>query len=445
MMKEKYSEDFEEGFPADLKPPSEGIQEKINEQTALLVGVYEGQDGKQICEEHLDELERLADTLGFATLQKCPCNIRKFDAATYLGKGKLEDLVIIAQTLEPQIVVIDDEISPSQQRNLEKIFKIPVLDRTEIILEVFSQRARTREARLQIELAKTRYELPRLKRLWTHLSRQRGGSSQSKGEGEKQIEIDRRLIKKRIERLQAELKEVAEHRKTQRQSRERSEIPTFAIIGYTNAGKSTLLNAFTNADVLVEDKLFATLDTTTRKFVLPNAQEVLLIDTVGFIRKIPHTLVAAFRSTLEEAIQADILLHLIDVSHPMAEEQSETTFEVLKELNAGKKPIITVLNKVDACTNSSVLERMRIKYPRTVQISALQKTGFDALMQIMMEEIAKRRRIVQLKIPQENYDLVSEIIRSGKILTQEYVENDIFLRVEIPDLLAKRLERYQVK
>lgn len=419
--------------------------EPLNDNTALLIGVYQGQEGKRICEEHLDELERLMDTLGFITLQKFPCASRKFEAATYLGKGKIEELVSIAQTLESKLIVIDDEITPSQQRNLEKLFKVPVIDRTEAILEVFSQRAKTREARLQIELAKIKYELPRLKRLWTHLSRQRGGSSQSKGEGEKQLELDKRMLKERIERLQAELKQVREHRRTQRIARERSEIPTFAIIGYTNAGKSTLLKAMTNADVLVEDKLFATLDTTTRKFILPNQQEVLLIDTVGFIRKIPHTLVAAFRSTLEEAVQADILLHLVDVSHPMAEEQAETTFEVLKELNAKQRPIITVLNKIDICTIPSMIDRMRIKYPRTVQISALEKSGFEALMQIMMEEVAKRRRFMKVKIPQSNYDLVSEIIRSGKVGNQEYTENDILLNVEVPEALAERLKSYEVK
>lgn len=438
-MSEKDLLDNDEKF-SELSKKNE-LQEP---QTALLIGAYQGNEEKKICEEHLDELERLAETLGFITLQKFPCATRKFEAATYLGKGKIEEIQSISSSLEPKLVIIDDEITPSQQRNLEKIFKIPVLDRTEVILEVFLQRAKTREARLQIELAKIKYELPRLKRLWTHLSRQKGGGVQSKGEGEKQIEIDRRLIKNRIERLQTELKAVVEHRKTQRIARERSEIPTFAIIGYTNAGKSTLLKALTDADVLVEDKLFATLDTTTRKFVLPNSQEILLIDTVGFIRKIPHTLVAAFRSTLEEAIHAEILLHLIDVSHPMAIEQAETTFEVLKELGAGKKTILTVLNKIDSCTNHSTIDYLRIKYSRTIQISALHRTGFDTLLESMMHEISKRRKDVVLKIPQSQYELVSEVMRSGKIFEQEYLENDILIKVEIPEILANRLAKFIV-
>lgn len=408
----------------------------------LLVGVYQGTDQKQLCEEHLDELQQLIETLEMTALQKVACANRKFDASTYIGKGKIEELIEIAKNQEAEVIVFDDEISPSQQRNLEKLFGIPVVDRTEIILEVFSRRAKTKEAKLQIELARVRYLLPRLKRLWTHLSRQRGGSSQSKGEGEKQIEIDRRLLKNRIERLTSELKNVRANRQTQRLARERTEIPTFAIIGYTNAGKSTLLKALTLADVLVEDKLFATLDTTTRKFVLPSQQEILLIDTVGFIRKIPHTLVAAFRSTLEEATEADILLHLIDASHPMALEQSETTFEVLKELNAAKKPIITVLNKVDRCADRSSLDRLRIKYPKTVQISALHQVGFEDLMETMMQELAKRRQVVSLRIPQSEYGLVSEILRAGTIFSQEYIENEIVLRADIPASLANRLKKY---
>jgi GTP-binding protein HflX len=312
-----------------------------------------------------------------------------------------------------------------------------------LIIEVFAQRAHTREARLQIELAKFRYQLPRLKRLWTHLSRQTatagGGGAYLKGEGEKQIEIDRRILRRQIEKLKKEIEEVSEQREVQRSLRKRTSIPTFSIVGYTNAGKSTLLNTLTGAKVLVEDKLFATLDTTTRKFTLPNRQEILLIDTVGFIRKIPHMLVAAFKSTLEESIHADILLHLIDVSHPHAEEQAEETIKVLKELGAADQPMITVLNKIDQCTKPSLITKLRLKYPKMVAISALNKTGLDELLELMTKEIALLRKIVSLRIPQSHYALVSELMREGRVILCEYEENDILMKVEIPASLEHKV------
>lgn len=419
---------------------------------ALLVSVYKGgQKQKYLCEEHLQELELLAKTFGVEVLQKVPCNIRRYDAATCVTEGKLQELIDTAKEIKANLVIFDDEIAPSQQRNLEKLFAIPVIDRTEVILGVFAQRAQTKEARLQIELAQVKYQAPRLKRLWTHLSKQSGTSSSGsggaylKGEGEKQIEIDRRILKKKIDLLQKEIHEVKAYRETQRTSRVRSEIPVFALVGYTNVGKSTLLNALTDAKVFVEDKLFATLDTTTRKFTLPNNQDILLIDTVGFIRKLPHLLVAAFKSTLEEAIQADVLLHLVDVSHPMAEEQAETTFEVLKELNAEARPVITVLNKVDDCQDPTIIQRLRIKYPKTVSISALKRTGLSELQETMIQELSKQRQVVMLKIPQQDYGIVSEIMRQGNILSQEYEENDVILRVDLPGMLAQKLKHYLIQ
>lgn len=415
---------------------------------ALLVSVYKGSQNRKICEEHLQELALLAETDGIEVAGKEPCLVRKYDASTFVTEGKLEDLILLSQKLEVNSVIFDDEISPGQQRNLEKLFKIPVLDRTGVILDVFAQRAQTKEARLQIELAQVKYQAPRLKRMWTHLSRQAatgssgGGGAYLKGEGEKQIEIDRRLVKKRADQLTQEIKEVRAHRETQRNARQRSEIPTFAIIGYTNAGKSTLLNALTDANVFVEDKLFATLDTTTRKFTLPNNQEILLIDTVGFIRKLPHLLVAAFKSTLEEAIQADFLLHLVDASHPMAEEQASTTFEVLKELGASEKTIITVLNKIDLCTSADHLNKLKILYPRTVQISAFEKTGFNDLTDIMVEELNKRRKTVFMRVPQKEYGVVSDLIRLGNVISLEYEENDIHLKVDLPAALAGKYAKY---
>lgn len=419
--------------------------DEYRERKALLVSVYKGKTSREICEEHLDELELLCETHGIKVIEKVPCHIRKFDASTFVTSGKKEELMELAKEKNVDVVVFDDEIAPSQQRNLEKAFNVPVIDRTEVILRVFAQRAHTREAQLQVELAQLKYQSPRLKRMWTHLSRQQataGGGAYLKGKGEKQIEIDRRLIKKRMGQLQKEIEEIKEHRRTQRILREKSGIPVFAIVGYTNAGKSTLLNALTEAGIFVEDKLFATLDTTTRKFTLPNNQDVLLIDTVGFIRKLPHLLVAAFRSTLEEAVQADILLHLIDISHPMAEEQALATFDVLKELGSEEKPIITVLNKDDKCENKAMINRMRIKYPKTVAISALKRTGFDDMIEFMIEELKKQRQTINLRIPQKDYHVVSQVISEGDILNQEYEENDVLIRVDLPSRFIGRLEQY---
>lgn len=419
---------------------------------AFLVSVYKGGPShKELCVEHLDELELLANTYGLNVVHKVTCAIRKYEAATYITQGKLKELIEAAKEHKAELIVFDDEISPSQQRNLETAFGISVIDRTELILGVFGQRAQTKEARLQIDLAQLKYQAPRLKRLWTHLSRQAGtsgsgsGGAYLKGVGEKQIEVDRRLLKLDIDKLNQELRAVAANRDTQRAARVRTGIPVFSIIGYTNAGKSTLLNALTDAKVLVEDKLFATLDTTTRKFTLPNNQEILLIDTVGFIRKLPHLLVAAFKSTLEEAIQADILLHLVDVSHPMAEEQAKTTFEVLHELGAKDKPIITVLNKIDKCSDQTMITKLRLQYPKTVPISALNGTGFDELQEQMIVELSKQRKHVTLRIPQSDYAAVSEVMRLGNILSQTYDENDVLLKVDLPGSLAGKLKKYAVE
>lgn len=420
------------------------------EKKALLVGAYLNSREKEECVEKLDELERLSETYGLEIVQKISTPLRAIDSATFFGKGKVEEIRNLIIELSIDVVVIDNEISPQQQRNLEKAFSKTVIDRTELILGVFAQRAQTREARIQIELAAARYQLPRLTRLWTHLHRQRSGGSTGKGggyvkgEGEKQIEIDRRILKRDITQLQKDLEEVKKHRDLQRKARLRSGIPTFAIIGYTNAGKSTLLKALSDADVLIEDKLFATLDTTTRKFKLPNGQEILLIDTVGFIRNLPHHLVAAFKSTLEEAVQADILLHLVDISSPSAPSQIETTLQVVKSLHADKIPMIHVLNKVDLCSSRLPIEKMRISYPKTVEISAKNKDGFDRLLDLMMKEISLLRKIVHLRIPQSQYALVSEIMKEGKVFSTEYEENDVLLEVEIPKNLEQKIKAFTI-
>lgn len=426
------------------------IHEVSQKPTALLISTFQGTANRLICEEHLEELKLLAETFGVETKYQEACPIRKYDASIYIGKGKLEQMIEQANQLAVDSIIFDDEITPAQQRNLEKAFDRPVMDRTEVILGVFAQRAQTKEARLQIELAKVKYELPRLKRLWTHLSRQKGtsgaggGGAYLKGEGEKQIEIDRRLLKRQVDQLQKEIEGVKANRETQRLARVRTAIPVFAIIGYTNAGKSTLLNALTKASVFVENKLFATLDTTTRQFTLFNNQDILLIDTVGFIRKLPHLLVAAFKSTLEEALEADILIHLIDVSHPMAEEQAATTYEVLKELGAGKKPILTVLNKIDKEVDASLVHRLRMRYPKNVQLSALTHQGFEELQEKMIHELSQQREQVEVRIPQKEYALVSELMRLGTIIQRSYEENDVIMKVEVPSSFTPKLVSYLI-
>lgn len=412
---------------------------------ALLISGYKDTHEKNLHDEYLDELAALTDTFGAEVADKVNCHLRKFEASTFLTSGKLEELVLKAQELAVDFVILDNEISPAQQRNLEKEFKITVMDRTELIIEVFAQRAQTKEARLQIELARVRYFSPRLKRMWTHLERQAAPGSSGgylKGPGEKQIELDRRILQRRLDLLKKELEEVKASRETQRGLRERTGIPVFAIIGYTNAGKSTLLNALTDAQVFVEDKLFATLDTTTRKFTLPNNQEILLIDTVGFIRKLPHQLIAAFKSTLEESIHADILLHLVDVSNPSAEEHAVATYQVLRQLGAEEKAIITVFNKIDECQDKAILHRLKLKYPKTISISALKKTGFDELLARMVDELSAQRSVVTLRIPQSAYNTVSEVMRVGHVTNKEYDENDVILKVELPAALVSKLKSY---
>ncbi len=412
-------------------------------KSAYLVGTYHSGGNKSLAEESLLELGRLCDTFGIAVAGQILCAIKKFDAGLYLGEGKLEEVIQHVAELDASIIIFDDEISPNQQRNLEAFLKKPVIDRTEVIIEVFAQRAKTKEAQLQIELAKIKYQFPRLKRMWTHLSRQSsGGGGHVKGEGEKQIEIDRRLLRKRVDQMKKEIESVAAHRVVQRSSRKRSGIPTFALVGYTNAGKSTVMKALTGAEVLVEDKLFATLDTTTRKLSLPNKQEVLLVDTVGFIRKIPHSLLVSFKSTLEEAIFTDVLIHLIDISHPLAEEHAEATLEVLHELGVENQPIITVFNKVDACEDQELLRKLKVKYPRSITISALKQETLLPLEERMIEEVASLRTVLRLRIPQSEYALVSDLMHEGRIIESEYEENDVLLVAEIPKQLEYKLKKF---
>lgn len=427
-------------------------KERIHSSKALLVGVFRKADEEALAHDHLEELDLLAQTHKLPVVAKWCTIVRDFSSATFLSSGKVKQLQDAVTESGANLVVFDDEISPVQQRNLEKLLKLPVMDRTEVILGVFADRARTREAKIQIELAQVKYLSPRLKRMWLHLSRQHGGGGGAsgggylRGVGEKQIELDRRQLKRRLEHLEDELKNIVHYRTTQRRQREKNAIPVFAIIGYTNAGKSTLMNRLTAANVLVENMLFATLDTTTRQFFLPNNQKILLTDTVGFIRKLPHLLVAAFKSTLEEAFEADVLIHIVDSSHPQAIEQAKTTFEVLNEMKVKERPIITVINKCDlADTNKeqhSTIQKLRISYPRAIQLSAATGEGLEDLLSEMMRVVQDWRKRIQVRIPQSEYGLVATVIREGTVHSQEYDGNDVVIDVELPIMYAEKLAPY---
>jgi len=411
---------------------------------ALLIGCYKSGQERQACEDHLDELAGLCDTFGLEPLQRLACPLRAIDASTYLGSGKVEEIAALVREQCLDLCVMDEEILPSQQRNLERSLRVPVLDRAEVILGVFAQRAQTKEARLQVELAQAKLQLPRLRRLWTHLGRQSGGGGgPQRGEGEKQIELDKRMLRSRIERLEREMKKVQQHRAVQRAARERHGPPSFAIVGYTNAGKSTLINALTDAGVLAEDKLFATLDTTTRKFTLPNHQDILLTDTVGFIRKLPHQLIEAFRSTLEEALFSDILIHVVDASHPDAVNQANTTIDVIKQLGGADKPMLTVLNKVDLPAAANNVTRLRLMLPRCLQISALNKTGFEDLFEAIEMSISSLRTLLKLRIPLTDYAAISKIHQEhGQIVSQIYEDSDVLVECEVPKAAAMQWQQY---
>lgn len=391
------------------------------------------------------ELGELATTAGAEVVGD---GVQKMDAptpATFIGKGKAEEFARFCKSQKVDTVIFDDELSPAQTRNLEKIFGCRVQDRTSLILEIFSQRARTREGKLQIELAQLEYLLPRLTRFWSHLSRQRGSTGSIGGEGESQLEADRRKISERIDRITRDLDLVRRQRETQRVGRQRSLWPLASIVGYTNAGKSTLLNKLTGADVLAKDILFATLDPTTRRLRLPTNQNVLLTDTVGFIRKLPHGLVEAFKATLEEVVQADLLLHVVDISHPQAEEQIAAVNSVLDEIGAGEKLTIMVFNKIDQLENSGALHRLREKFPHAVEISAKTGEGISHLLNEIGTQLRPKREFLELKIPHERPEVIARLHKVGQVIERRYTGKTAKFKARIPphhhDEFAEFIER----
>lgn len=338
------------------------------------------------------------------------------------------------------MVVFDDELSPSQQQHLEEEIGVKVLDRTALILDIFAQRAHTSEGKLQVELAQLEYNLPRLRGLWLHLSRLGGGIG-TRGPGETQLEVDRRRVRQRIQRIKRELKEVAKNRETQRKKRHESAVYTVSLVGYTNAGKSTLLNALTGAEVLVEDKLFATLDSTSRCLKTPNHQPIVISDTVGFINKLPHQLVAAFRSTLDEVRDADLLLHVVDASHPNMREQMDAVESVLEEIGAAEKPRLTVLNKIDLLGDGD-RERLRKVYPDAVLISAVSGAGLEDLVDKIESDLSGNFVKVNLKIPYENGNVVQLVRAIGRIARIDHLAEGMSVEAEIPKSEFSKIARY---
>ncbi len=398
-------------------------------------------------ESLLEELGELVKTLGIEVVDSVLARCRDMHKKLLCGTGKADEIVSLARAHDCDVIVIDNGLAPSQQREWEKLADLCVIDREEVILDIFAKRAQTKEARLQVELARMQYALPRLARMWGHLDREGGsgggqGGGAARGMGEKQIEVDRRLANLSIDRCKRELEQVRKQRRTQRKEREKLETPHAAIVGYTNAGKSTLLNALSGADVMAKDMLFATLDTTTRRIDLPDGQPLLLTDTVGFVRNLPHRLVEAFKATLEEAVLADFLIHVLDATSPEIERFHRTTLEVLDELGAEGKPTITVLNKIDLVEDPEQIASLARLFPDALRISAFTRAGLDQLLDACSAALADRVRCLDYRIPQQRADLVGLLHRDAKVLSTDYEGNDILVRAVVPPMLAGRLEAF---
>jgi len=396
--------------------------------------------------DSLAELAELANTAGGIVAGDGVQKVVSLNAATFIGKGKADEFAAQCKQLDVDTVIFDDELSPAQSRNLEKIFNCKVLDRTALILDIFAQRARTREGKLQIELAQLQHLLPRLTRFWGHLTRQKGGIGMRGGEGETQLETDRRRVMDRIAKIRGELELVVRQRSTQRYARKRNQWPIASIVGYTNAGKSTLLNKLTGADVLVENKLFATLDPTTRKLHLPTNQNVLLTDTVGFIRKLPHGLVNAFKATLEEVVQADLLVHVVDVSHPQASEQALSVDAVLKEIGAEGKPTLMVFNKIDLLNGSrETLNRFLERYPHGVAISAESGDGVPTLLAELGSQLRPLREFVELSVPHDQSSVIARLHEVAQVIERRYTGKTARFKARIPPHFHREFERFLVR
>ena len=394
-------------------------------------------------QDSLAELEELASTAGGEVIGNGTQKLDVPVASTFIGSGKADEFAAHCRLNKVDTVIFDDDLSPAQSRNLETVFECKVLDRTALILDIFAQRARTREGKLQVELAQLQHLLPRLTRFWGHLSRQKGGIGM-RGDGETQLETDRRRVQDRIARISRELEEVRQHRQTQRAGRQRSQWPLASIVGYTNAGKSTLLNQLTGATTLAEDMMFATLDPTTRRLRLPTNQNVLLTDTVGFIRKLPHRLVESFKATLEEVVRAELLLHVVDLSHPQAEPQIFAVNGVLEEIGAAGKPTLMVFNKIDRFENRELLKQYLDRFPGAVGISAKTGEGVPELMLELGVMLRPVREFVDLSIPHEASAVVARLHAVAQVVERDYSGENARFKARIPAHLRSEFAPYVV-
>lgn len=388
--------------------------------------------------EHLDELARLVDTAGALVVGRLTQQVASPNSSTLLGEGKVEELRTLIEELGATLAIFDEELAPVQGANLERELKVRVMDRAELILDIFSTRARTAEAKLQVELAQLQYLLPRLTRMWTHLSRIRGGIG-LRGPGETQLETDRRMIRQKIQHHRGKLRDVERHRETIRGGRQK--LLHAALVGYTNAGKSSLLRALTgDHDIFVEDRLFATLDTLTREVDLGESVRIRVTDTVGFIRKLPHHLVASFRATLEEAREADILLHVIDASHAEWEEQMEVVDQVLGELELSDRPMLLVFNKTDQLESlTAFATRIKALYPQAIFATTMTTTGVDAVKAALRDLVRAGRPTVRVVVPAADGKRLAEVYRAGEVLTREDTDEGVVLTVRLEDWRARRL------
>jgi len=383
-------------------------------------------------EESEPELRQLALSSGAEVISSLSCKSRKPNSSFLIGKGKIEQILdLLCEDNNISVVIFDHDLSSAQQRNIEDILNIKTIDRTQLILDIFAQHANSQEGKLQVELAQLNYLLPRLAGKGIYLSRLGAGIG-TKGPGEQKLEVDRRRIRNKISKIKKDLDKVVRRKEALRKKRRENAIPVIGLVGYTNAGKTTLLNNLTGSSKLVKDSLFSTLDTVSRKFSLPNSSDVILFDTVGFIHNLPHHLVESFKTTLEEVVQADILLHVIDISNELSEKRADAVYEVLKQLEADDKPIISVLNKADLIDNEHELRRHIEKYPNPVTISAKESRGFDRLQENIIPIIDRSFVDLELKLPQSRMDLVNLIYNEGHVISKDYIDSYILIRAQVP-------------
>jgi GTPase len=432
-------------------------QVKSDAERAFLVGVMvKGSRPLLSLHDSLSELALLADTAGMEVVGQATQQVAHIDPSTFIGSGKVEEIRDQIDETDAQVLIFDDELSPRHQRELEERYgeNIKVLDRSALILDIFAQHARTREGALQVELAQYEYRLPRLTRAWTHLARQAGGASGRggvggvglRGPGETQLEVDRRDIRRRITKLKDELEKVRSHRTRYRQQRTRAGIPVIALVGYTNVGKSTLLNALTGADVYVADQLFATLDPTTRRLELPSGREVLFTDTVGFIQKLPTALIAAFRATLEEVAEADLLVHVVDVNHPNVLQHIEAVEDTLAEIEVPDLPRILVWNKIDLWKGGNLPQlEDEAAYAAQIAVSAQTKQGIDGLQNAVESVLAAALHRAKLLIPYQDGDTLSQIYRQATVEAREDTADGVIVTIQAPIAVFKRYKHYQVE